>query len=263
MISTMSNTINNTSTIYNPVLRELQNYMFTENVLLNSIKYSHKDSEFIKNINMTKGKSIPFNKINVNNNNINKFFIPKENDSLFWCFYIIKYGEINYEMLENKNIITEKRIKIELIEKIRKQKEIIKNYKFCSILHIENQLANENKIDIKTFLSLCCIENINIFFINNKIYYELLMNDHNNIFIINCLDKNKYSYLSANNNVLNEYKNKLIQIDNITKPLKCITSYKVDELIEMANKLGIDILNKASNKIKNKKEIYELLTQYF
>jgi hypothetical protein len=262
----MNITNNNTNdNMYNSVLRELQNYMFTEKVLLNSIQYTYNDTEVVKNINNTKNKSSNFNKINYNieNKNINKFFIPKENDSLFWCFYIIKYGEISYEMLENRNIITEKRIKFELIEKIRKQKEIIKNYKFCSILHIENQLANENKIDIKTFLSLCCIENINIFFINNKIYYELLMNDDNNIFIINCLEKNKYSYLSANKNVLNEYKNQLIQIDNIAKPLKCITSYKVDELIEIANKLGIDILNKVSNKIKTKKEIYELLTQYF
>lgn len=39
----------------------------------------------------------------------------------------------------------------------------IKLYKFASISNIENQLVNENIIDLKTFLTLCPLENINVF----------------------------------------------------------------------------------------------------
>ena len=68
------------------------------------------------------------------NKNINKnykkstVFVPNEKDKLFWCFYIIKYGIIAYEMVENKNIVFEKKIKIEYVKKIRQNKKIIKQY---------------------------------------------------------------------------------------------------------------------------------------
>ena len=45
-----------------------------------------------------------------------------------------------------------------------------------SITISQNKLANETKIDLKTFLSLCVIENVNIFYVNKKTYFEHLMN---------------------------------------------------------------------------------------
>jgi hypothetical protein len=52
-------------------------------------------------------------------------------------------------MLHNKNIVFEKNIKIEYVEKLRKEKQQIKPYKFASLHNIENDLVNENKIDLK------------------------------------------------------------------------------------------------------------------
>ena len=46
---------------------------------------------------------------------------------------------------------------------------MIKTYKFgISLTHIENQLVNESCIDIPTFLILCVLENLNIFFVDRN-----------------------------------------------------------------------------------------------
>ena len=52
-------------------------------------------------------------------------------------------------------------------------------------------------------------------------------------------------------------------IENMSKPIKALSSYKVSELVDIAKKLGIETLNKTTNKQKNKNEIYESLIQYF
>ena len=96
--------------------------------------------------------------------------------SLFWCYFIIKHGDIKYETINNKNIVITKQLKIELISKIRENKLTVKTYKFDTISNIESNLANDNNINIKTIMTLCAIDNINIIFISKKTYFELEIN---------------------------------------------------------------------------------------
>jgi hypothetical protein len=165
-------------------------------------------------------------------------------------------------MIEHKNILIEKKYKIEYVEKVRKEKQIVKTYKFATLTHIENNLANENQLDIKTFLSLCAIENLNVLFVKNKTYFELLMNDSNEIYIIYLLQSNKYGY-EINPINAQQIKTTLYKLDNIDKPIKSITGYKLLELVEICEKLAIDIVNKETNKNKCKKDLYEAIIQYF
>ena len=55
----------------------------------------------------------------------------------------------------------------------------------------------------------------------------------------------------------------LYKIDNVNKPIKIISSYKLQELIDICNKLAIEIINKDTNKKKTKNELYEAIIQYF
>ena len=182
---------------------------------------------------------------------------------LFWCFYVMKNGDFSYEILNNRNFILEKKIKFEYIDKIRNEKQLIKSYKISTLTHIENELANESKIDISTFLSLCIIENINVIYVHKKTYYELLMNDTNILYIIYSLDNYKFGVKLDINNDSEKIKNTLYKIENIDKPIKSITYYKISDLITICNKLSITTLNESTNKNKNKKELYESLIQYF
>jgi hypothetical protein len=253
---------------YNDVIDKLQYYMLDENTINRSLDKSNNSSN---NQSFDKSNNSPNNKSNNNKSFENKkivkeyndIFIPNQKDNLFWCFYILKYGEANYEMLDNINIVLEKKLKIDYVEKIRKEKQIIKAHKFATLTHLENQLANEVKIDVNTFFTLCVIENINVLYVSKKIYFELLMND-DKIHIIHRLDNySKYGYEGISQSKIDSYRSTLFKVDNVEKPVKTISAYKVSELIEFCSKLGIEICIKDTNKNKSKKDLYESLIQYF
>lgn len=278
------------------ILIELRKYMLNENNIKKSLLFKNEPTEKPKHIEKPKEKEIEIEimkpkqisipketqiekllnsaKTNakVKSNQIQEkvkekekyqLFIPSEKDSLFWCFYAMKNGEASYEMIDNRNFIIEKKIKFEYIDKIRKEKQILKTYKIATLTHIEDNLANDSKIDIKTFISLCVLENLNVIYANKNTYYELLMNDTKLIHIIYSLNNYKFGYEIDTTNNYEKIKNTLYRIENIDKPIKCITSYKVCDLVSMCEKLSIKIINDITNKNKSKKELYELLIQYF
>lgn len=239
---------------YNDVIDKLQYYMLNEAVIKNSLEKRLEQNSVKPNNKVFQQKSREI---------INNMFTPNQKDSLFWCFYVLKYGEQKYEMLENINIVLEKQLKINYVEQIRKNKQIIKLHKFATLTHLENQLANEEKIDLPTFFTLCVIENINVLYIRKKTYFELLMND-DKIHIIHRLDNySKYGYEGIEQTKINLYRSELFKVDNVEKPVKSISSYKVSELIDFCSKLGIEIYIKDTNKNKSKNDLYESLIQYF
>ena len=242
---------------YNDVMKKLQDYILDEANIKRALemKIGSTNKAII-------GKDS--NKVTYQKEELSKkpsIFIPREKDTLLWCFYLMKHGDVKYEMLEYKNILTEKNLKIEYVEKIRKEKQTVKTYKFATLTHIENNLANENQLDVKTFLTLCAIENLNILFVKNKTYYELLMNDNNELHIVHLLQNYKYGH-EINPTSATQIKTTLYQLDNIDKPIKSMSGYKLSELVEICEKLTIDVINKETNKSKGKKELYEAIIQY-
>jgi hypothetical protein len=235
-------------------------YILNENNMQNYLKYK---------LNTTKEKTLkPIDRpIKINENN-QTLFIPKEHDTLFWCYYIILNGEGNYQILNVKNSLIAKQIKIDYVTTIRDNKQIIKTYKFDSIINIENNLANDNNINIKTVMSLCVINKINLIFISRKSYFELLMNDSDPIYIIREIEfqskyNKKYGFEIANNSLLEDIRSTLYKIDNLDKPIKALSSYKVKDLIDICVKLGIEVINSETGKNKTKNELYESIIQYF
>jgi hypothetical protein len=179
----------------------------------------------------------------------NPINIIYQKDTLFWSFYKI----INDELPNIINIASEKTLKIHYVEEIRKHKELIKKYKFASLVHIENQLANESILDINTFIVLCLIKNINVVYVKNKTYFECVINDTLPIYIIYFLAKNKYGYSAITDKTVY---NTLYKIDSINKPIKAMSYYKIADLIDICNKLMIDTTD-----LKNKKHLYDAIIQ--
>jgi len=97
-------------------------------------------------------------------------FFPDVHDSLFWSFYIMKNGQEEYESLGKINIVIERKIKIEYIERFRESKQVLKSYKTAPLTHLENVLLNEKQIDIKTLIALCVIEGISFMYIYKNTY---------------------------------------------------------------------------------------------
>jgi hypothetical protein len=208
------------------------------------------------------------NIINNNNNTRQQIFIPNQQDSLFWCFYIIKNGDVKYETLNNKNSLLAKQMKIELVDSIRKNKDVVKMYKYDTISNLESNLANDNNLNVNTFFTLCAIENINVIFLRKNTYYEMLMNDSDKIYIVHEIQSqskynNKYGYEMGTNESISNIRNTFFKLEAIDKPIKAISAYKLDELINICNKLVINIYNNVTSKQKSKKELYEAIIQYF
>ena len=61
--------------------------------------------------------------------------------------------------------------------------------------------------------------------------------------------------------VPNPIRDSFYKIDNMNKPLKSMSAYKLDELVVFCNKLGMASAN--DGKKANKKCLYEMLVQYF
>ena len=278
------NKSDNKSEKYKYILDELREYMFMDEIENNIIK-ENEVKEFkliqpIQKINKLINKE--FNKISNEFKSSNEFkkqdterkkpdfFLPREKDSLFWCFYIMKHGYSNYD-ISPKHIVEEKRIKIEYVEKIRENKALFKKHKFASISHVENHLVNEHKIDIYTFFSLCLLENMNVLYIHKKSFYDLVMNEEelHNMFVIQLFDNTnhglKYGLKDINTNEVIEqveqFKKSLFKMETIGKPIKSVSSYKVSELQDFCTRLGLETHKETKKKTKN--ELYESIVQYF
>ncbi len=247
----------------NELINELQDFMFNEENIKSylSIRNEYNDEKQNK-LTKNNNKSVikPLEKKQT-------MYFPGQQDSLFWCYYIITNGDTKYEMLQNKNFLLAKQMKIELVDKIRKNKDIVKTYKFDTLTGIESNLANDNTINSKTFCTLCAIENINIIYIRKNTYFELLLNDTDIIYIVKEVEGqskyvSKYGFEVATKEMLKSIDESLYKIESINKPIKCESAYKVQDLIDICSKLGIE-LNNNDGKKKTKKEMYELIIQYF
>ena len=242
---------------------EYEPYILNDNNMSSYLKYKliNKQNNPISSIN---NKENEIKKQSINDT----IFVPKEQDSLFWCYYIISSGESNYEMINVRNSLVAKQIKINYVNKIRMNKQTIKTYKFDTITNIESNLAIDNNINIKSVMSLFAIDKINVIFISRKTYYELLMNDTEPINIIKELENQskyskKYGFEIANENSLEQIRTTLFKLETLDKPIKALSSYKVQDLINICNKLAIEIKHIDTGKNKTKNELYESLIKYF
>ena len=194
---------------------------------------------------------------------------PKQKDSLFWCFYILKYGFSNYEMeINNQYFVVEKNEKFKYIELLRKNKDLLKLHKIKPLTQLEDDLANKDKISPKTFFALCVLENINVLLVDKRKVYELLINDTPTINIVHRNNETYYHSieLDVTEDICNKYRETYYKLTNFDTTLKGIGSYKLQELTDLCKKLNINIEEYKDKTLKQKmtkKDIYELLVMNY
>jgi len=269
------------------VVECLQDYMFTSANLarynkdvyvpaaLNKKIQTNEDA-FINNYYNTHAKVIKTqDKTPVLNTNIYK---PMKKDSLFWCFYILKYGFSKYEMeIGSQHFLVEKTEKYANIDLLRtkQNKDLLKINKIKPLSDLEDDLANKERISIKTFFALCVIEKMNILLVDNRKIYQSINNDSP---IINVIHRNSKTYehhieLNVSNEAITKFREKYYNVSGFDNVLKSMTAYKLDELHDICKQLNINILDNVKEKEKEtvnakpkkltKKDIYELIVQNF
>jgi len=268
--------------LYN-ILNELKNYMFD---CKNLRQFTKHNIDFVSLTNeASNNPNVKIKKYSKQDNpslisspkmvKLESIYKQKKKDSLFWCFYIIKYGISKYEMeIGNQYFVIEKQEKIKYIELLRenKNKDLLKNHKIKPLTLLEDDLANQDRISIKTFFALCIIENINIILIDKRKLYESITTDDTKIHVVH---RNSETYehhieLDVLPEIINTYRELYYKMPSFDVSLKSIASYKLEELLELCKKFNINTNNKSTQNNDNKsikkvtkKDIYELLVLNF
>ena len=170
------------------------------------------------------------------------FVEPYYDDKLFWCFYILKYGILEYELIGNNNY----KYKMREFMKIMNKTD---NNKF------KTDIMNSKKLSLKNFIKLCEIEKINLFVENKNFYSEIILNDGKKNIIK--YENEQYSVLEKCSKDDMSHLEKKCRVLNIEKPLLAFSNYKAADLRKMGIKLNLDIMN--GKKYKTKREIYQLI----
>lgn len=185
----------------------------------------------------------------------NRFIsIPKSYDQLFWCFYIFHKGIDEYNMVQNNIFSVEKQMKFEFVDIIRTNKALLKELKLTRT-GVESELVNDKRISIDVFFLLCIYHKIDIIYIHNAFYYEVLhSNKTPNIVIFN----NGNYMIDTRHNEIDYYRLNLCKMESIKRFIKPISAYKLDDLHNYALKLNI-ALEDSSGKRRKKQEIYDTI----
>lgn len=254
----------------NEAINDLQDYMFTTT--------NANVNKYIITTKPTSQSKIPYNNKRTNvkadakattSPNAKTCFTPKQRDSLFWCFYILKYGLFNYEMeIAGKYFSVEKEQKYKYVELLRQNKELLKLHKLKPFTEIESNLANDACISIKTFFALCAIEHFNVLLVYKRKFYQMQCTDTTDFKVV-CANVSTSSFASYRvefEPTMNDYRDNYLRIDGYDDTLKSISSYKVDDLLELCKKLhiNIDMCKQELNKQKlTKNEIYDYLSRHY
>jgi len=180
--------------------------------------------------------------------------IPKSYDQLFWCFYIFHKGIDEYNMVQNNIFTVEKQMKFEMVDIIRSNKELLKKLKLTRT-NVESELVNDKRISIDVFFLLCIYHKIDIVYIHNAFYYEVInSNKTPNIVIFN---KGNYM-IDTKDSEIDYYRLNLCKMESIKRFIKPISAYKLDDLHTFAIKLNI-ALEDAYGKRRKKQELYDTI----
>lgn len=179
-------------------------------------------------------------------------FIPSQHDKLFWIFYVMKKGFDDYNLHQYTNEFSEEnKIKFEYVDKIRANKALLKSHKIQKMSECESDLINERTISMKTFHVLCIIENIDFVFFTKNSYFSFMKNEekYENLHVLHRIN-DYYAYEMNKSDLVPMYKEVRFKIEKYDKPLKAISSFKSDELIEIANFFKVDKMKDGKKKTK-------------
>lgn len=176
-----------------------------------------------------------------NMSTVNDIFFPKQRDQLFWCFYVILQGQIEYDILTSFFTL-EKETKYKWIEVFRGRKELFKPIKVSRNV-VEDELANAKAITMATVKALCHLNDVNVFYVDDKKYYEITTNSEKPFYLIEKVDGRYGLKEKIPIEKVEYYREHYWKLENLDKPLKAVSSYKADELKDICKRLHIDSSN--------------------
>jgi len=186
------------------------------------------------------------NTMSPTNQRVHSMFSPNKTDTLFWCIYMIFHGESAYHMIGNRFRNTEIEEKQRVMEHIKKNADIfrgsVQHTKITKVAvqEILSDLMLNKKTSWQTFAALCYYYKINAIITYNKTYYECISTQGYPIYQFT---RTPDGHISVDTDPLTQETIDTIRQSHIileyTKTIKSIGTYKVQDLLSMANVLDI------------------------
>jgi hypothetical protein len=192
-------------------------------------------------------------------------------DSLLWIAYIIIYGLEKFETIEN-HYTESNTFKFDLVEVIRKHKTILKANKI-RLTGIEESLVHKPFINLETLQAIVLCKNISLCIVQERKYYEIQSGGGGGGgggFIIEKI-KGKYVLYTCPDKIKSEYlhyiRSNYWLMESISAPIRPMSAYKLQDLVDISTKLGLPVVNiipgkfgsMGTEKRKTKPELYEAI----
>jgi len=193
-----------------------------------------------------------------------KLSLVKLENSFFWCLYIIKYGYDQFLEIGNKYANIELEEKMKIIDFMKKNPHILKNTNQkitkVKLQEILSDLMSNQHTSRFSFPLYCLYYSVSVFIVIEKTYLFLGIHDPEaKTIIVYYTPRGKYGNytvdLETTPEKIEKIKEEMVCLDSFEKPFKGISSYKSDELEQIAKKMGVF---DETRKMK-KTELYEVI----
>ena len=195
---------------------------------------------------------------------INDIVSPTQHDTLFWCIYIVIHGYNDYLQIGRNYGVKELELKKLIGESIQSYPNQLKqtNYKITKVAIQEilsDLMTSQKETNMLCLIAMISYFKLNIIIVNstNKLMLEFVCLPDITLPTY-ILYKDAYGKYSIKTTPIYKVeiemmKSTMVCLENYIKPLKPISTYKIDDLIFIAKKVGI--YNETDKPKKN--ELYE------
>jgi len=177
---------------------------------------------------------------------------PRHQDTLFWCLFIIHFGYKEYLHVDRNYGVKELEEKQKIYEFIKNNSAKVKqtNYKITNVA-IQEMLSElmtpQKQTSMLSLIGLIVYYNVNLLIVNEETKCmlefwantEMKMDTLTYILYKSSDGKYKLQFENIGEYKMNELRNKYMVLEHYSKYMKSVSSYKVEELEEMARKLNI------------------------
>ena len=199
-----------------------------------------------------------------------------KNDTLLWCAYIMIHGIEKFECVEN-HYTESNAFKFQMVEYIRARKTLLKPHKIAAS-SVEESLVHKPYITLETFQGIAVCYNLSVCIIQDRKIFEVGRSDNDkNTFILEKIRGKFGVYIGTGAGAgagagtamktafLAHVRDTYWSMENISSPIRSISAYKLQDLIDICRKLEIpetkvvlgDFGSIVSQKKKTKPELYE------
>lgn len=196
-------------------------------------------------------------------------FTPRQQNSLFWCFFAAHYGVKEYEMIGSRYQNAELEEKYRISETLEKSPDRLKATNYSpskqAIREMCAGIVSSTRDDFFSLIAFCAYYKTRtlVVFDHSRTYLEFDCEQEDSVPMVMRATRSSgksgawtFSLVTADvsHNIEADY----VKLNTYAKPMKGIGSYKSDELIAMASKMGLEM---DATKKEGKKELYEKIGQ--